>query len=435
MAKFSQTFLQGLLNSPMQEGLFEAAKGLGQTPAIMGLQKERKEQQNKMEEIISGGPTLERIAQLRSMAASMAVTNPKRAKALVTAATNMQKQYDAEQTKKDQQFTGMAQKIASDATIGNIAEYVDGLNIPAWRKPTVLKQATEQRKLMVSAQENADVRTLSDDYQNFIKKHRSILDENPAFQTAMSVMEREDGNFAVGERLLAAKTIRAIVDKEIERQSTAQFTTASVQAQATGFINNFIEQDSISAGVWGRDAVEAAREVFNSEEFRDEFVKFVGAEYEKSPNITAELAVKNALDFMGEKYSDKLEFGRLINIEEDVSLKEQREEIIVYLMDKEDLSRKEAIREINRRQAALAIEEQNKPVVPPLPPADTTPPPAATTPPMPPGRNPRLSYPAVTPEQAQRRNSVSQGFSTYNREAAQRREDQSLFTGGRPTRN
>lgn len=104
-------------------------------------------------------------------------------------------------------------------------------------------------------------------------------------------------------------------------------------------------------------------------------------------------------------------------------------------MDKEDLSRKEAIREINRRQAALAIEEQNKPVVPPLPPAGPPPPPAATTPLMPPGRNPRLSYPAVTPEQAQRRNSVSQAFSTYNREAAQRREDQSLFTGGRPTRN
>ncbi len=434
MAKFSQTFLQGLLNNPMQEGLFEAAKGLGQTPFIMGLQQERKKQQNKMEEIISGAPTLERIAQLRSMAASMAVTNPKRAEALVTAATNMQKQYDADQARQDQQFTGMAQKIASDANIGNIAEYVDGLNIPEWRKSTVLKQATEQRKLIISEQENKNARTLSDDYLNFIKKHRSILDKNPAFQTAMSVMEREDGNFAVGERLIAAKNIRDIVDNEIERQSKAQFTTASVQAQATGLINNFIKQDSISEGIWGRDAVETAREVFNSEEFKDEFVKFVGAEYEKSPNITAELAVKNALDFMGEKYSDKLEFGRLINIEEDVSLKEQREEIIAYLMDKEDLSRKEAIREINRRQAALAIEEQNKPVVPPLPPASPTPPPAATTPLIPPGRNPRL-YPAVTPEQAQRRNSVSQAFSTYNREAAQRREDQSLFTGGRPTRN
>jgi len=46
MAKFSQTFLQGLLNNPMQEGLFEAAKGLGQTPAIMGLQREEEKRTN-----------------------------------------------------------------------------------------------------------------------------------------------------------------------------------------------------------------------------------------------------------------------------------------------------------------------------------------------------------------------------------------------------
>ena len=428
MSRFAESFIQGLMNPTYQQGLFTAAQGAGSFP-----RKQREAEQFK--QVTSGVPTLERIAKMRSLATSMAVTNPERAKALGTAADNMQKQYDAEQAQQDQLFIGVAQKIASDAQIGNIANHVDGLNIPDWRKPTLIKQATEQRKLMVSEQENADARTLSDKYQNFIKKHRSIFNKDPMFQTAMSVMEREDGNFAVGERLLAAKKIRAIVDAEIKRQNKAQYSTASVQAQATGFINNFIEQDSISEGIWGRDAVEAAREVFNSEEFRDEFVKFVGAEYEKSPNITTELAVKNALDFMGEKYSDKLEFGRLMNIEEDVSLKEQREEIIAYLMDKEDLSRKEAIREINRRQAALAIEEQNKPVVPPLPPAGPTPPPIATTPPMPPGRNPRLSYPAVTPEQLQRRNSVSQALSTYNREAAQRREEQSLFTGGRPTRN
>ena len=432
MAKFSRTFLQGLLEPSYQQGLFEAARGIGMTPGLMALQKDRKEQENKMQEVISGVPTIERIAQVRSMAASMSVTNPKRAQTLVNAANNMQKQYDAQQKRQDQLFTGVAQNIASNVEIGNIAEYVDGLDIPAWRKPTVIKQATEQRDLMVSEQENADARTLSNKYQIFIKKHRSILDKNPAFQTAMSVMERKDGNFAVGERLLAAKEIRMIVDKEIERQSKAGFSAAAVEAQATGFINNFIEQDSISEFVYGRDAVETAREVFNNEEFRDEFVKFVGAEYEQSPNITAELAVKNALDFMGEKYSDKLEFGRLMNIEEDASVKAQREEVITFLMDNEDLTRKEAIRELNRRQAAKAIEKQ-----PPAP-ADTPPPPPplpTTTQTITPGRNPRLSYPPVTPEQAQRRAAVSEALSNYNTEAAQRRAGQRLFTGGRPTRN
>lgn len=57
MAKFSQTFLQGLLNNPMQEGLFEAAKGLGQTPAIMGLQREEKEKKQKLAETYSTAMT------------------------------------------------------------------------------------------------------------------------------------------------------------------------------------------------------------------------------------------------------------------------------------------------------------------------------------------------------------------------------------------
>jgi len=47
MARFSQAFLQGLLQPTYQQGLFEAAKGLGQTPGIMRMEKERKEKEAK----------------------------------------------------------------------------------------------------------------------------------------------------------------------------------------------------------------------------------------------------------------------------------------------------------------------------------------------------------------------------------------------------
>ena len=53
MAKFSQAFLQGLLQPSYQQGLFEAAKGLGQTPAIMGLQRQEREQKQKLADIYS----------------------------------------------------------------------------------------------------------------------------------------------------------------------------------------------------------------------------------------------------------------------------------------------------------------------------------------------------------------------------------------------
>lgn len=55
MAKFSQAFLQGLLQPSYQQGLFEAAKGLGQTPGIMALNRQQKEEKERREKGILGG--------------------------------------------------------------------------------------------------------------------------------------------------------------------------------------------------------------------------------------------------------------------------------------------------------------------------------------------------------------------------------------------
>jgi len=49
MAKFSSTFLQGLLQPAYQEGLFEAAKGAGQTPGLLiGERDRQKREQGRM---------------------------------------------------------------------------------------------------------------------------------------------------------------------------------------------------------------------------------------------------------------------------------------------------------------------------------------------------------------------------------------------------
>ena len=48
MAKFSQTFLQGLLQPSYQQGLFEAARGIGMTPGLMALNRQQKEDAERM---------------------------------------------------------------------------------------------------------------------------------------------------------------------------------------------------------------------------------------------------------------------------------------------------------------------------------------------------------------------------------------------------
>jgi hypothetical protein len=50
MAKFSQTFLQGLLQPSYQEGLFEAARGIGAAPQMRALQQQQQGQQQVIAE-------------------------------------------------------------------------------------------------------------------------------------------------------------------------------------------------------------------------------------------------------------------------------------------------------------------------------------------------------------------------------------------------
>lgn len=52
MAKFSEAFLQGLLNPSYQQGLFEAARGVGQTPGLMRMERQREERQAEVEKLL-----------------------------------------------------------------------------------------------------------------------------------------------------------------------------------------------------------------------------------------------------------------------------------------------------------------------------------------------------------------------------------------------
>jgi len=62
MAKFSQAFLQGLLNPSYQQGLFEAARGLGQTPGLMRMERQRKEEEARKQQtarLVASGQQME----------------------------------------------------------------------------------------------------------------------------------------------------------------------------------------------------------------------------------------------------------------------------------------------------------------------------------------------------------------------------------------
>ena len=55
MAKFSQAFLQGLLQPSYQQGLFEAARNIGMAPGLTVLNRQQKEEKERKEKGILGG--------------------------------------------------------------------------------------------------------------------------------------------------------------------------------------------------------------------------------------------------------------------------------------------------------------------------------------------------------------------------------------------
>jgi len=56
MAKFSQTFLQGLLQPSYQEGLFTAARGVGQAPQMRALQQQQQTMRDRLSQIDTNSP-------------------------------------------------------------------------------------------------------------------------------------------------------------------------------------------------------------------------------------------------------------------------------------------------------------------------------------------------------------------------------------------
>ena len=55
MAKFSQAFLQGLLQPSYQEGLFTAARGIGMRPQMQALQQQQQQEKMSIDQAIAMG--------------------------------------------------------------------------------------------------------------------------------------------------------------------------------------------------------------------------------------------------------------------------------------------------------------------------------------------------------------------------------------------
>jgi len=113
MAKFSETFLQGLLQPTYQQGLFEAARGLAQTPALMMAEKQRKERQQKLADIYSSAIAPDATSQQMTQAAQQLLQAGKVEEAMALAEQAREAQARAA---KETQLQTLRESIAESAS-------------------------------------------------------------------------------------------------------------------------------------------------------------------------------------------------------------------------------------------------------------------------------------------------------------------------------
>ena len=157
MAKFSDSFIQGLLNPSYSQGLFEAAKGVGATPGIMMAEKNRVAQQGEVQKLLQQYANDPK--QLRMLSQKYAVAGDENlAKTFEAAAQTASKQQSAqadqlaaevnsqlEVTKKTQESVMLKQMKNSLATTA------DKLNMPELAR--AVRIATDKDELADIAKE------------------------------------------------------------------------------------------------------------------------------------------------------------------------------------------------------------------------------------------------------------------------------------------
>ena len=418
MAKFSQAFLQGLLQPSYQQGLFEAAKGLGQAPGIMAMQKRREEEQNQIKQLMTGASSTaaQRVQQLRQMAvqtnsleqrrkytaAADALENSVKTKGIQDISVLMG---ELEKAVNPTQIDALQQQISDLAVSSMQSDPTDFVGLGSKRKDKVMELMEDQSERRVDNLSNAiarsgadipsyvdslpsvkddpekgfteaekasllktstDLRKIRDDHATLKAKgtlpasYREVLDKNPDLKERPEVAEAldvlnkykdPDQTVSPGAAARAADVIRTAVTTEYGRQLQIERSANRLEARADRMVDALLEEGGISEWVYGEDAVELVRRVKDNEELSEDFRSFIAQEIEKNSEVDRNVAIKTALDLLGEKYDLRLEEGRQQNVEERQQEEADRQAAIAYLMDTEELSRKDAIRRLNEMQA------------------------------------------------------------------------------------
>ena len=410
MAKFSQAFLQGLLQPSYQQGLFEAARGLGQTPGIMRMQQQQQEEAEKFKAMgpvdqanymLSRAKTPEQIAAAQALKSTavktgsqtsianlelarqqaLATNNDEEARRIEdimkrvavegnlgsTTLSNISGKTDKEikarndaayQVKARQAEAAAAERKAMianrAAVLGNsnapINESVDGLDIPEEDKAEIIKKATEIRTLRDSNREAVESQKLGPFHTKYLQDNPNLAN-NPSVLEALTTIKAD--TTTPGARRQAVKDIISIIESDFENKEAERNRRDRVEIDAEVAISHVSGLESPSEGVLGRDLIEQINDVYPpGSDNRKELVTAITSLMIEKPELrnNPEQAVVEGLNLItGSKpgFDPELETGR----REAIAVKAEKREIYKQELIDEGKSEAEAEAQIRKEEA------------------------------------------------------------------------------------
>jgi len=244
MAKFSQTFLQGLLQPSYQEGLFTAARGIGQAPA---LRMQQQQQQAEQQQLAAMDPT-QRF--------NFAIDKLNKAGKYDEAArlTASRDQYTFNQAERAAKIQVRDDKkiidFVSNGMLANQQTEVpttlkvgeEEITIPPRLRDDILKEANLKREQQESAAASRSAMELTGFYSNYVNNNPDLLEKVPSLQQHIDTLNSKEPK-STFERKAAVSAIIKAVDADQKQKTDAMYSDEEYNRQA-----RLVTEELINAG-------------------------------------------------------------------------------------------------------------------------------------------------------------------------------------------
>lgn len=340
MAKFSQTFLQGLLQPSYQQGLFTAAEKAGQFP---GQLQQQKIQQQQMQAMASATP---------EQRFDIAIAQLTKAGKLSEAAklTAQKAKYVAEQrVRVNTQVTSLVanQMITTGATAVPENVTIDGrqVEIPSYLRSDILEEVNSIQTSKDSREVAMTEGTLSSFSKQYIIDNPYLLENDDVLRTQYNRLIDPNSGMLRTERKNAALALTKAVEADRAAKKTALTGEKALGVQVEALMEDIKTRGSNTPFWKGNDMAD-----FLSDAEEDELELFkeqAVLKLQQNPSATEEEVIDYAMTGMRNKIPGERQSRA---IRENIKIRNAMlDEIVDDLMKEMNMSREQAEAEARRR--------------------------------------------------------------------------------------